>query len=364
MVLVGFPARLSGYNEKNITSDHVLQFYQKFNEIDRGVIPVNVTNVTTVFQRQIFQPEDGRLEIEYEQTLVLGKFRETEDDKVLFVAPFVENTQDYVIDLLTTWDLDNLIALRSVIVGKEERTEAPTPADDSGISSGALAALAVSIVLGACAVVAFLFWDKKEKWGFRRQNEPSQPTTPIREGVQDSQDWTNGDPEGVHDPQGWRNGGRDGTVGSQGWTSAPFRTPPRYDSSTMPTASILTADGGSTIDPSSLTTGSHHGRLQSRNNIAPISMRPGVFGRVRDESEITVTDSEGGHASDTGSDGYVIDPPTLPSIADVSESFLPGENIGALSPMHIPDEEEEIADHEYSSSQEMLGLARPHSSPP
>jgi hypothetical protein len=51
-------------------------------------------------------------------------------------------------------------------------------------------------------------------------------------------------------------------------------------------------------------------------------MRPGVFARVRDESEITVTDSDGGLASDTGSDGFVIDPPTLPSIADGAETFL------------------------------------------
>jgi hypothetical protein len=41
----------------------------------------------------------------------------------------------------------------------------------------------------------------------------------------------------------------------------------------------------------------------------------------------------------------------------------PGANAGALSPMHIPDEEE-AEHHEYSSSQEMLGLARSHSSPP
>lgn len=32
--------------------------------------------------------------------------------------------------------------------------------------------------------------------------------------------------------------------------------------------------------------------------------------------------------------------------------------------MHIPDEEEEIADHEYESSQEMLGLAGPNAAPP
>lgn len=334
MVLVGFPARLSAIEREeweNMTSGHVLRFYQKFNEIDRGVIPVNVTNVTTVFLRQIYQPEDGRLEIEYEQSLVLGKFRETDDDEGLFVAPFIENTQDYVIDLLTTWDLDNLIALRSVVVGRADRMQSPAPPDDSGISSGELAALAVSIVLGACAVVAFLFWDKRGKLNVRRQNQSAQPSSPVREGAQGSQshDRTNNDHEGLHNPHGWRNGGGDGTYGShdshgsQGWTNAQLRTPPRYDSSTMPTASIRSVDGESMLDhPVSLTTGSHHGRLQSRNNIAPISMRPGVFGRVRDESEITVTDSDGGHASDTGSEAYVIDPPTLPSIADVSESFL------------------------------------------
>lgn len=332
MVLVGFTARLSSEQREdweNITSAHVLDFYQRYNEIDRGVIPVNVTNVTTVFKRQIFQPEDGRLEIEYAQTLVLGKFRETENDEVLFVAPFVENTQDYVIDLLTTWDLDNLIALRSVVVGEDDRTPPPAPPEDSGISAGSLAALAVSIVLGACAVVAFLFWDKKKKWGFRTSNvgHSQTPGSPIREGAQDSQNLANGDEVEHHDTERWRNGSGDGTFGShgsQGWPpNAQFRTPPRYDSSTLPTASSRSGEGGSNFDPITLTSASHHGRLQQSRAIAPISMRTGMFGgRVRDESEITVTDSDGGRGSDTASEGFVIDPPALPSIADVEGNFL------------------------------------------
>ena len=42
----------------------------------------------------------------------------------------------------------------------------------------------------------------------------------------------------------------------------------------------------------------------------------------------------------------------------------PGPDIGTLSPMHIPDEEEEVTEHDYHAAQEMLGLARATSSAP
>lgn len=294
MTLRGLPSGLSATQRQewqNITSDHIFRFYQRFNEIEPGVFPVNVSSVETAFKQQSFQLSNGRVEIEYEQTLVLGRYRPIEDEKELFTIPFTENTQDYIIDLLIAWDLDGLITLESVIVGVEEVTEPPTPSQGSGISAGALTAISISIVLGACVVVAFLFWDKKAK-NERRSQLHGSPH--LREGAQGSGDWGN---------------------------VAQLNTPPRQHSYRPGTSSTLPTVGDlSTIDePLSLPGNSPHRQRNSRGTFPTLAMRPNMFGgRLHDESELTDTDSDDGPPFESGSDGYIIEPPTLPSIADTS----------------------------------------------
>jgi hypothetical protein len=285
MALQGLPAGLTATQQEewqNMTSDHIFLFYKKFNEIEPGVIPVNVSSVETTFKQQSFQLSDGRLKIEYEQTIVLGRYRTVEDEKELFVIPFTENTQDYIIEMLKAWDLDDLIVLKSVIVGEEET--APTPSQSDGISAGALTAISISIVLGACVVVAFLFWDKRAKNVRRSQEQGS-----ILEGALSSHDW--GHIEQLITP------------------SRPYSSQPGSPSDTL-------GDFTSMVVPLSLVGSSSHRQRSSRGTLPTLSM-----GRDRDESELTFTDSDGGLPSESGSDGYVIEPPTLPSTADTDGHF-------------------------------------------
>jgi hypothetical protein len=295
MALQGLPAGLTATQQEewqNITSDHIFLFYKKFNEIEPGVIPVNVSSVETTFKQQSFQLSDGRLEIEYEQTIVLGRYRPVEDEKELFVAPFTENTQDYIIELLKAWDLDDLIVLKSVMVGEEETEPPPIPeipSQSDGISAGALTAISISIVFGACVVVAFLFWDKRAKNVRRSQEQGSQRL----EGAQSSHDWEH--------------------VEQLSTPPRPYSSQPGTPNNTLPT----TGDFSTMIVPLSLVGSNFHRQRNSRGTLSTLSMRPSVFaGRDRDESELTCTDSDGGPPSESGSDGYVIEPPTLPSTSD------------------------------------------------
>jgi hypothetical protein len=298
MTLQGMPAEFTATQQEeweNITSNHVFLFYKKFNEIEPGVIPVNVSSVETTFKQQSFQLSTGRLEIEYEQTIVFGRYRPIEDEEELFIAPFTENTQDYIIELLKAWDLDDLIVLKSVLIGEEESAPPPTQSQSAGISAGALTAISISIVLGACVVVAFLFWDKRSKNGRRSQEVGSQQ---LLEGAQSSQDW--GHVEQVSTPP------------------RPYSSRPGTSSNTVPT----TADASSMVVPLSLVGSSSNRQRNSRGTLPTLSMRPNVFvGRDRDESELTFTDSDGGPPSEVGSDTYVMEPPTLPHVADTDGHF-------------------------------------------
>eukprot|EP00980_Cylindrotheca_fusiformis_P001274 scaffold332_cov117-Cylindrotheca_fusiformis.AAC.34 len=351
MTLQGLPSALSPTQLllwENITSEHILRFYRKFNDVEPGVIPVNVTNVMTTFQQQLFQSSRGRLEIEYAQTLVLGRYRDIGDEKQFFVIPFTENSQDYVIALLTGLDLDSLISVESVIVGEAEPTATPDEDDDSGISVGALVAISISIVLAACVIVAFLLWDKKAKSQRRSQVEEGSPHQ-LQEGAHGSQD--------------------DMSFSGERET----RTPPRQYSSqrvasnNYPSNNTIATDLSTIEEPMSLS-GNHDRRQRqnSRGAFPTLSMRPNMFnGRVPDESELSVSDSEaGGPPSESGSDGYIIEPPTIPSTAG-NGHFGPdsARPSGPLSPMHIADGEDDELGRGYSYGSDAYGLSRTSNSP-
>jgi hypothetical protein len=293
---------------QNITSDHVFDYYQKYNDFEAGIIPVNVSSVNTTFKQQLLRQNDGILEIEYEQTIVLGRYRPIENEDMLFVVPFVDNTQDYVIDLLTLLDLESIITLKSVIVGKSLTA---SQEQQDGISSVALTGISISIVLTACFIVIFLFWKRERKNTAR--NAKREENSDVHEGAQPEED-------------GWTNTGRvpfPPTPPRPGYSSAPITPNSNYQGNgtlrTDPNFSARSDDYSHEPHSTNRRHVSQHSTGSRFGNVPTISMRPTFFGKsqgqqFRTESEITK--SEGRPPSDISDSGFILEPPTLPSVDD------------------------------------------------
>ena len=324
---------------ENITSDHVFTFYQKYNDVGPGVIPVNVSSVNTTIRKQSFY--NGVLEIEYNQTIVLGRYRPAEDEDLIFVTPFEENSQDYVISLMTAWDLNYVLVVQSVMVGQE--TLAPTsmpsspaslrPTKESEIGTGALTGISVSIVLGACLVVGFLFWSKKSKRDRQAADRRDRLNNFLHEGAQTSSeeerhDLNNNGPR-LHSPIRPRNVfGGTSTLSFPGTVqTASMRT----DEITNRTSDSRQFDSintnGEHLTSIPANNSSHHHRHQqnrnhsNRGNIPAIPMlRPNFFSRNHARTESEITDSDGGGPGSDGSSdyGFIVEPPVLASITDNS----------------------------------------------
>jgi hypothetical protein len=229
MVLRNVPAPLNVEDAElweNITEHHILRYFAEIHRHAPGVLTYNVSNAyDTIIRKQTFtalahtpttttatatadegetnnnddddvddddtyaqdssptasasplpQPL-GQLELEYSQTIdyvVFGSSENVNEDVVshqVFLSPFENDAQAYILDLIVVFDLDNWIELHDINAGPTNSpTSAPTvarpftPADDNtdgdGLTNGAVWAISVSIVMAAILVVAFLFWDR------------------------------------------------------------------------------------------------------------------------------------------------------------------------------------------------------------
>lgn len=207
MVLNGVPAPLdleAGDLWAQITENHMMRFYQELNALDPGLwLGVNVSAVyDTLLLKQTFtlnpppieprqaempesSPQDaatetpaprqplGRLELEYSQTIDYGIFDPANSNEDLvrnqvFVLPFENDAQAYVLDLILAFDLDNWVTLEEINVGPTPSpTSSPTNDPDdganSGLSSRGLRTIAACIVLSAILIAGGLFWHGTHK---------------------------------------------------------------------------------------------------------------------------------------------------------------------------------------------------------
>lgn len=177
MALDGMPGLLDG-NEtiiwENLTSDHVINYHAALS-VDLPTSSLfNVSAVTTVLLDQsILQVSDifdnsFLLQLVYSQDAEFGIYDENlilEDDDVdlrLLLLPFESNAYTYKLTLVEALDIPNWLNIDSITLG--DPPPAPTPAPiPPGLSQTAIRAIAASIVLGACVIVAFMLWDRKRK---------------------------------------------------------------------------------------------------------------------------------------------------------------------------------------------------------
>lgn len=128
----------------------------------------------TLLKRQEFDPGAdgglGGLELEYVQAIDYGLFdsddvNEEVIQNQIFIIPFDYDAKSYIVDLIKAWELDTFIEFGSINVGP---TNSPTiapiaPPDSTPLSRAAIGSISACIVLSACLVVAFLFWDRHRK---------------------------------------------------------------------------------------------------------------------------------------------------------------------------------------------------------
>ena len=362
---------------QDITSQHVLRFYQRYHQLVPGALPINVTDVDTTFQKSTAYSKSDNpnspnnnnnitlLEIEYQQTITLGQYRPLEEDNWIWSTPFEENSQDYVLELIEAWDLDSILIMKSVTVGIHSPS-APPVTNQEGISTGGLVGISVSIVLSACLIVGFLFWNSKSS---KRPDDTfdingTRPNVMFRieEGAQP-------------DPTSWDYNQTAAASPSRMITTPP-RTPTRpvmipiggtseYSSHTNSTfASDMNLDQSSSI--SSLQRRRTH-RHQLPASAPGIPSLQDVLDGNPTNSEFTFTDSDGGGglSDEGGVENYIAGPPNLPSMPSTPERF----GLSPLSPLHIPDEEGQSSlfprreSSVMDSPTDLLGLSHNPSSP-
>lgn len=176
---------------ENVTSQHVVDFYNTWHDALGNRAPLNITSVETTLSSQVILTDRAGswedtvvVELTYAQTIEYGlldpeleqQVNEEDDisllDEYLFLLPFRSDSFSYIAALLPALGLDNWLILDGIILG--ERPVAPTPAPPpSAISQTAVRTISASIVLGACLIVAFLFWDRKRKDARYRDDDES-----------------------------------------------------------------------------------------------------------------------------------------------------------------------------------------------
>ncbi|KAG7355027.1 filamentous hemagglutinin family outer membrane protein [Nitzschia inconspicua] len=197
MVLDGMPGEL-GEPEieiwQNVTSEHILSFWNKLFLDHPDNTPIFVSSVATQLQEQSVSSEEQSvigelgssvvLRIQYTQEFVYGMFGDRRIDTTdndgevrqsptqsmdtemlqyfLVVLPFTADSYEYSNALMDALNLTSFVLVREIEAG--DPIPAPTPAPiGSSISQTAVRAISASIVVGACLIVAFLLWDRKRK---------------------------------------------------------------------------------------------------------------------------------------------------------------------------------------------------------
>jgi hypothetical protein len=374
MELEGLPSKLNPSQEKQwieVTENHIWRYFDEVNEQVPGVLPVNVSRVYgTLVKTQAFTSTTdgwGRLEIEYVQAIDYGLF-ETEgvnEDAIrnqIFVTPFEYDAQSYIVDLITTWDLDEWVELVGINVGP---TESPTPAptrppthpEDEGLSERAIRWISASIVLASILVVTFLFWDRHHKEKVYMQAHARDFETMEYDNAGQPIDWRNPySPSGGPTPTGSPDRAPSTPPQDRGTErSASSRT----TVSTVPAAATTTPNGGNSRSNSRHSRVTSAPKMPTRDSVvsAVSSLRssaagPGshAFGtppqrnsndHARHISDITdLASSDYGTTlarSDRGSDGAADGAnmlSTLPTISD--ERYEPR---APWSPLYIAEED-------------------------
>ena len=368
MYLNDMPGLLNATQEKqwiDITQKHILNYYDQVNHLVPGILPVNVSSVYgSLIVDQKFTPKSrglGELEIQYVQGIKYGLFDPNANRDVIeqqiFVIPFEDDAETYIIDLITTFDLHHWVEVSGVYIGNTQSPTlspvAPLRESHSGpkLSKRALRVISACIVLSSVLLVAFLFWDRHRKEKLYMQTHARDFETMEYDNTGQPIDWRN-----PYSPSGTMNGGSP--------QSQPGASPPQ-DQAVGPICSTRSNSPQTTTSstvraaiPSGTERSWHnraaslpvpvpgHGRQSNRHSSGanhvlmtppplPIDHARHVSVAETDMTDLTFSDGGGGGRSENGSDGaagagHV---PMLPAISD--------EPYGSItwSPLHIPEED-------------------------
>jgi hypothetical protein len=212
MILENVPPNLTSEQIKiwqNVTSDHLLQYYEDIEDTFPEDWPIHIMSVQTTLQDQMtvdtptdnddnlsgIPPNDEKVEgeelapplieaatarketitlnITYTQNVTyttnLSNITDSEVFDRLFVIPFQTDSFTYSISLINAMNWSTFVNVRDVTPGETEPEPDPTSAptenenDTGALNSTSTFAISGSIILAACLIVAFLLWERVHK---------------------------------------------------------------------------------------------------------------------------------------------------------------------------------------------------------
>lgn len=202
MILDGLSAELTDLEQEiwqNVTSQHIIDFWDMLRVDHPEDAPIFVSSVLTQFLKQAIEMEtlsihgEGSstsvvLRISYTQEFRYGIFGDDEGDEaassntnegqtrqgipvsknsemlqyLLVIMPFQTDSYEYSNALTEALNLTSFVVVRKIEAGDPPPFPISVPIG-SNISQTAVRAISASIVVGACLIVAFLLWDRKRK---------------------------------------------------------------------------------------------------------------------------------------------------------------------------------------------------------